>query len=525
MAQQPRSLIVPVENQVRELDPKLLVACAAAERGFRVFLGSRTRIDFRIASFPRGFYLAKGMTPKSAKMFRIMRRIGHEIAALDEEGLVYHSASEYYARRVSEETLQLVTTLFAWGDAGAELLRDHRGDSAAPVRVTGNPRIDLLRPELRGYFAEDAARIRARHGPFLLINTNFSKVNAYFPKMNLLVPSTRPDQPAELGAAGIGLPRDFAEGLASHKSALFDHFRAMIPVLHSAFPGHRLIVRPHPSENRAPWQAVVSDLERADVIHEGNVIAWLEASSALIHNGCTTGIEAFCLGKPAIAYRPVSRDPFDLELPNSLSRQCFDLDTLSETIASVLDEEVRRPPERGSATPDRTPHHRAHRRVGGRPDRRRARGTRGQRCTTPARDPAAARPVRCYHAQPREAPHQGAHPTAPQQPGLPTKPLPGCVGAGTGRANRAPRRLPEPLRGATGEAVRRAHPRDPGRPPSREFPCLAISFEHSNPSAGDGIEPLLAQRSRATSAIFAATTQVRGWRPHLSGPNHDVSLR
>ena len=336
MTQIPRSLIVPVENQVRELDPKLLVACAAAERGFRVFLGSRTRIDFRIASFPRGFYLAKGMTPKSAKMFRIMRRIGHEIAALDEEGLVYHSASEYYARRVSDETLQLVTTLFAWGDASAELLRDHLRDSTMPVRVTGNPRIDLLRPELRGYFAEDAARIRARHGPFVLINTNFSKVNAYFPKMNLLVPPTRPGRLAELGAAGIGLSREFAEGLAAHKSALFDHFREMIPALHSAFPGLRFVVRPHPSENRAPWQAVVSGLERADVIHEGNVIAWLEASSALIHNGCTTGIEAFCLGKPAIAYRPVSRDPFDLELPNSLSRQCSDLDTLTEAIASAL---------------------------------------------------------------------------------------------------------------------------------------------------------------------------------------------
>lgn len=347
MAQELRSLIVPVENQVRELDPKLLVACVAAERGFRVFLGSRTRIDFRIASFPRGFYLAKGMTPKSAKMFRIMRRIGHEIAALDEEGLVYHSASEYYARRVSDETLRLVTTLFAWGDAGAELLRSHPAGATRAVRVTGNPRIDLLRPELRGYFAEDAARIRARHGPFVLINTNFSKVNAYFPKMNLLVPPARPDRASELGAAGIGLPREFAEGLAAHKRALFEYFRAMIPSLHAAFPGYRLVVRPHPSENRAPWQEVVADLERADVIHEGNVIAWLEASSALIHNGCTTGIEAFCLGKPAIAYRPVSRDPFDLELPNELSRQCFDLDSLREAVANTLDadEPTPRPDE------------------------------------------------------------------------------------------------------------------------------------------------------------------------------------
>jgi surface carbohydrate biosynthesis protein len=337
MAPQPRSLIVPVENQVRELDPKLLVACAAAERGFRVFLGSRTRIDFRIARFPRSLYLSKGMTPKSAKMFRIMRRLGHEVAALDEEGLVYHSASEYYARRVSAQTLQLVSALFAWGEASAELLRAHPAYSGSPPRVTGNPRIDLLRPELRGYFAKDAARIRERFGPFVLINTNFAKVNAYFPKMNLLIPASRPGKPAELGAAGIGLPREFAEGLAAHKQALFDHFQAMIPALHAAFPGHRLIIRPHPSENRAPWQALAADLERAEVIHEGNVIAWLEASSALIHNGCTTGIEAFCLDKPSLAYRPVARDPYDLELPNALSRSCVDLDALCDTLASALD--------------------------------------------------------------------------------------------------------------------------------------------------------------------------------------------
>ena len=31
-------LLIPVENQVRELDPKLLLACIAAQRGF--FLGN-----------------------------------------------------------------------------------------------------------------------------------------------------------------------------------------------------------------------------------------------------------------------------------------------------------------------------------------------------------------------------------------------------------------------------------------------------------------------------------------------------
>ena len=42
------SLIIPVENQVRELDPKLLLACIAAKAGFSSYIGSRLELDFRI---------------------------------------------------------------------------------------------------------------------------------------------------------------------------------------------------------------------------------------------------------------------------------------------------------------------------------------------------------------------------------------------------------------------------------------------------------------------------------------------
>ena len=125
----------------------------AAERGFRVFLGSRTRVDFRAATFPRSIYLSKGMTPKSAKMFRIMRKLGHEIAALDEEGLVYHSADEYYARRVSDATLELIAALFAWGDEGAELLRK-------PPGLSGNPAPRHRQPAHRPDAAGAAAVLR-----------------------------------------------------------------------------------------------------------------------------------------------------------------------------------------------------------------------------------------------------------------------------------------------------------------------------------------------------------------------------
>ncbi|MFQ5698964.1 MAG: surface carbohydrate biosynthesis protein, partial [Myxococcota bacterium] len=157
-------LILPVENQVRELDPKLLLACVAAERGLPALLGYRTQLDFQIASLPRGLYLSKSMTPRSIKMFRILRQLGHRIAAWDEEGLVHFAPESYYARRLSATALAEVSMLFAWGDENAELYRKYPHYTGAPIHVTGNPRGDLLRAELRGYWEPEAERLRQRYG-------------------------------------------------------------------------------------------------------------------------------------------------------------------------------------------------------------------------------------------------------------------------------------------------------------------------------------------------------------------------
>jgi surface carbohydrate biosynthesis protein len=89
-------LIVPVENQVRELDPKLLLACIAARRGFAVIIGSHREIDLRISALPPGLYLNKSMTDRNLKMFRIMENLGHEILTWDEEALVHLPAETYY---------------------------------------------------------------------------------------------------------------------------------------------------------------------------------------------------------------------------------------------------------------------------------------------------------------------------------------------------------------------------------------------------------------------------------------------
>ena len=337
-------LLIPVENQVRELDPKLLLACIAAKHGFSSIIGSHRLIDFRIASFPRSLYLCKSFTVMNVKVFRIMHSLGHQIVTWDEEALVHLPAEMYYSRRLSPLSIRYVSHLFAWGEDNAALWRQYPEMlKSVPIHVTGNPRSDMLRPELRPFYQEDAEQLRRDYGNFFLINTNFNHVNAFYPSQNLFKPVKKLGEEPQFGKAARGMSRDFAAQLRDHKQAVFEHFKQLIPALETAFPEYNIVVRPHPTEGQEVYHKIAAGCQRVKITNEGNVVPWLLATKALIHNGCTTGVEAYVMGVPAISYRVMVNENIDngfYRLPNRLSHQCFSFEELQETLGKILGGEL-----------------------------------------------------------------------------------------------------------------------------------------------------------------------------------------
>ena len=333
-------LLIPVENQVREFDPKLLLACIAARRGFHTVIGSRREMEFRIASFPRSLYLSKSMTIRSALLFKAAHKVGHNIVAWDEEALVHLPPDTYFSDRLSPKSIRYVSHLFAWGQDNVDLWRQYPGlPNGTPIHITGNPRVDMLRPEMRPFFAEEVEKIRNSYGDFILVNTNFNHVNAYFPELNLFQPVKKPGETPKFGRGARGMSREFAEGLRDHKQAIFQNFQQLIPLLEQRFPDYTIVVRPHPTENHEAYSKIAAGCSRVRVTNEGNVVPWLLATGAVIHNGCTTGLEAYVMEVPAISYRATVNDYYDLgfyRLPNVLSHQCFDFDELRGTLGDIL---------------------------------------------------------------------------------------------------------------------------------------------------------------------------------------------
>jgi surface carbohydrate biosynthesis protein len=344
MTAQKPLLLIPVENQVRELDPKLLMACIAAERGFSSVIGSRREMEFNIDLFPQSIYLSKSMTIRSLLFFQVAQHFDIEIVTWDEEALVHLPPETYFSRRLDPRSIKYVSHLFAWGEDNAQLWRQypHLPDGI-PIHVTGNPRSDMLRPELRSFYQKEIEEFKAKYGDFILVNTNFNHVNAFGPDMNLFKPKKNSRQKAKFGRAARGMSREYAEGLRDHKLAVFKDFQNIISRLEKAFPENAIVVRPHPTENHDVYRKIADQCQRVYVTNEGNVVPWLMAAKAVIHNGCTTGVEAYVAGTPAISYRASINETYDngfYRLPNLMSHQCFSFEELRDLLRMILKGEV-----------------------------------------------------------------------------------------------------------------------------------------------------------------------------------------
>jgi surface carbohydrate biosynthesis protein len=321
-----RTAILPCEIKSRELDSKLLLACILAERGWRVMVGSRNHIHMKLARLPRSVYLGKDVRYSSWTILRILERLGHQFIAQDEEAQFYFSRDRYRKARVHPDVLRAAKHLLAWGPDNALAWREAESYAGAPIDLTGNGRIDLMRPELRSLHLEQVNELRKKHGRFILINTNFGAVNHFYTNLTVLKP---PEKFA-------GTENNWDAGLSKHRYALFRAFLSLLPRLAGRFPETTLILRPHPGENHQTWIDAAGGAKNIFVSHEGNVIPWVLASAAVIHNGCTTGLEAYILDGQPIAYQPVVSSDYDLHLPNALSHCARDEASLFAMVDAIL---------------------------------------------------------------------------------------------------------------------------------------------------------------------------------------------
>lgn len=326
-----KRLYIAIENKNRELYAKVLLACVAAENGFTSIIGMNTEIKKNLAVWPEGVVLWKGLARKGGKTYKKFHDLGHLVVAWCEEGLVYPDSVFYKRYRVFREALNEVDLFFAWGQNQTDDILSEVPEGKDKVVITGNPRLDILRSEFRNLYRDEVEEIRSEYGKFILINSNFS---AYTHKLG---PEVAIESLKKAGRIRTDEDELFYRGRTANRKKVFEAFADMIVKLSKNLDDEvGIVLRPHTSESIKLWEDALAGAENVHIIHRGSATPWILASELLIHNDCTTGLEAYLLDKPVISYRPTAGNAYESFLPVSVSKSIEDTDELISAVSAYL---------------------------------------------------------------------------------------------------------------------------------------------------------------------------------------------
>lgn len=292
-----RILYLPIETKNRELFGKTLLATRAVERGWVVLMGHVKDLYTIAAHGPAGAFVEISIPENKASHLEALHERGHRIVNLCEESIVYTDGSDYCMRKVGPTSLRFTDLLFVPGERNASHLRTYRPESEGKIRITGNPRFDILQSDLSIVFNEQADLIRQRVGDFLLVNTNFGAANAFGENRYTIDDYKRRGMIRDESHEAIMRRR------IQHKKMHMERTRALLADVAASRTFEKIIVRPHPVENHDNWRSWASP-HGIQVHHEGNACTWMMAAEVVLHTGCTTGIEGLLLDRPVASFVP-----------------------------------------------------------------------------------------------------------------------------------------------------------------------------------------------------------------------------
>jgi surface carbohydrate biosynthesis protein len=317
----PRVCLI-VDNPLRDLDGLTLVAWHLAQQNCEVWLVPMYEQAFDVRAVDADFVLANYARFNNRTHLFSYLDDGIRVGVLDTEGVGGKNANEFATLVGSDIGAGLVDLYCVWGPSQGDALVARKVVGLGALRVTGCPRYDFCAPPWRGALPKPAVG-----EGFVLVNTNFPTVNPRFS-------AGSGDEVRTMVNAGF--EPAFAEAYVRDARVAQAGIIALLGDLVDQFPSVDFILRPHPFESAAPYQALVHKVN-FEVRQEGTSIEWLNACKVLLHLNCSTAVEAAMLGKPAISPGWLDTPALHIEGPHSVSLHASSPADLFAQLATCID--------------------------------------------------------------------------------------------------------------------------------------------------------------------------------------------
>ena len=348
------NIYLHVEIAARELDSKILLGTLAADRGHDVIISEMSPLKealFR-GILPPGIFHDKSLVPSIHYdlIYKEMIRNDILITSLDEEsGVLDHAYNDFAKDRYSNYTTEQASAIFCWGDDDEKILKSFYSKASSKIYKTGSPRVDLWRPQ----FSKNCKPpVKAPSKPFILIVSNMHTSNYIKPFYEW--GGFRPYQLNKATSYYTNDPDNFKKQFnkISEDNLKLSFFVEAIHYLSKNNDRYDIILRPHPLEDINAWKVYLRGLVNVHVVNEGSISPWINHAFAIMHNSCTSAIEATISGKEVITYIPFKQTHSWGEVANKLGHRAQTLVELNYIANSILDNMQNKNLKKDSSFPE-----------------------------------------------------------------------------------------------------------------------------------------------------------------------------
>jgi surface carbohydrate biosynthesis protein len=317
-----------VDNPLRDLEGLVLLGRQLATRGAAVTLVPMYEQGFDVPALRPDLVLVNYTRPNNADLIKSYKRAGILVGVLDTEGIGGKNPDHFAEMVKTVGCTDLVDLYCVWGQAQYQAFLRHGTVPANILHATGCPRYDFCAAPWRAALPTPSVA-----SGYVLINTNFPTVNPRFS-------SSSADEEESMVQAGF--LREFARQFIVDAGLAYRSVLDMSLKLARHFTDVQFILRPHPFEDIRSYDAL-AELPNAHIRQDGTSLEWIAGARLLIHQNCSTAIEAAMLNVEPLSMEWFNTSALRLQAATGVSRDAASEADLIELVQHGLDGKLQAP--------------------------------------------------------------------------------------------------------------------------------------------------------------------------------------
>jgi len=318
------TLIIPVEIQHREIHAASILALEALRQNWTVYLGQKQQIFPFIKFFPKSFWYLKSIVPGETDNLKKIKKYGHIISTLDIEGLILSNGDFGVHKRYSDLSLSLADRIFFWGKISHyEPVLKCFPSIKSKAFLSGSPVVDAWNIEKNKKITKSNGNQKS-----ILISVNFARADKRLQKIR-----------KEYEAFYSGIKKKSENSIDNYnileleyelKDKSFEIFKNIIPKIAKEFQSYKIIVRPHPEENKKFWINYLKNYKNIKVNNSKTTSDQLLNCDIFIHFNSTMSIQSNFFNKTTIMYNTIK----DIKLNSVIS-------PITQNVSILCDSEIK----------------------------------------------------------------------------------------------------------------------------------------------------------------------------------------